>query len=89
METTRPLSDLERARIRWRARRGLLENDLIITRYLDVYETRLTQEDVRALTQLFEMGDNELLDILLARAEPEGVYDTPVIRDIVGKMRTL
>ncbi|MFA7439331.1 succinate dehydrogenase assembly factor 2, partial [Castellaniella sp.] len=37
-----PLSGLERARLRWRARRGLLENDLIITRYLDAFESRLT-----------------------------------------------
>src|SRR5690606_23276112 len=36
------LSELERARLRWRARRGLLENDLIITRFLDEYETQLT-----------------------------------------------
>jgi len=83
------LSDLERARIRWRARRGLLENDLIITKYLDAYETQLTQEDVSALTQLFEMGDNELLDVLLNRAELEGEYDLPLLHDIVGKMRTL
>jgi len=83
------LTDLERARIRWRARRGLLENDLIITKYLDAYERQLTQEDVSALTQLFEMGDNELLDVLLSRAELDGEYDTPLLRDIVGKMRTL
>ncbi len=83
------LTDLERARIRWRARRGLLENDLIITKYLDAYERELTQEDVSALTVLFEMGDNELLDVLLSRAELDGEYDTPVLRDIVGKMRSL
>lgn len=83
------LSDLERARIRWRARRGLLENDLIITKYLDQYESQLTQEDVSALTQLFEMGDNELLDVLLDRADLAGEYDTPRLHDIVGKMRTL
>jgi len=83
------LTELERARIRWRARRGLLENDLIITRYLDAYETTLTDQDVSALTELFELGDNELLDILLNRGEPEGALDTPLIRDIVGKMRAL
>lgn len=82
------LTELERARIRWRARRGLLENDLIITKYLDAYEQHLTQEDVSALTILFEMGDNELLDVLLSRAELEGEYDTPALRDIVGKMRS-
>lgn len=84
-----PLSELERARIRWRARRGLLENDLIITRYLDAYETQLTEEDVSALTVLFEMGDNELLDILLKRAELDGAYDTPRLREIIEKMRAI
>ncbi|CAM4103115.1 FAD assembly factor SdhE [Bordetella tumbae] len=83
------LTELERARLRWRARRGLLENDLIITRYLDAYETQLTDEDVGALTQLFEMGDNDLLDLLLARKELEGALDTPRLRTIVAKMREL
>lgn len=83
------LTELERARLRWRARRGLLENDLIITRYLDAYEVELTDDDVAALTQLFEMGDNDLLDLLLARKELEGDLDTPRLRGIIGQMRAL
>ncbi|HLR77848.1 MAG TPA: succinate dehydrogenase assembly factor 2 [Burkholderiaceae bacterium] len=83
------LTQLQRARLRWRARRGLLENDLIITRFLDRYEGELTNTDVAALSLLFEMDDNDLLDVLLARTEPEGVYDTPDIRRLVGKMREL
>jgi len=83
------LTELERARLRWRARRGLLENDLIVTRYLDAFETQLTDEDVSALTQLFEMGDNDLLDLLLARKELEGELNTPRLQDIVSKMREL
>ena len=68
----RKLSDLDRARLRWRARRGLLENDLIITRFLDQYEAELTDVDVAALTLLFEMSDTDLLDVLLGRQEPSG-----------------
>ncbi|OZI24881.1 succinate dehydrogenase assembly factor 2 [Bordetella genomosp. 7] len=83
------LTELDRTRLRWRARRGLLENDLIITRYLDAYETQLTDDDVKALTQLFELGDNDLLDLLLARKEPEGQLDTPRIHAIIGQMRAL
>jgi len=83
------LTELERARLRWRARRGLLENDLIITRYLDAYETQLTDEDVSVLTQLFELGDNDLLDLLLARTELEGALATPRLQMIVAKMREL
>lgn len=71
------LTELQRARLRWRARRGLLENDLIITRYLDACEDQLTDEDVTALTQLFELGDNDLLDLLLARKEPEERWTLP------------
>ena len=83
------LTELERARLRWRARRGLLENDLIITSFLDHYETRLTDTDVVALTCLFEMGDNELLDVLLGRKGLEGVYATPDIQRLVDQMRAL
>lgn len=89
MLSMKKLSDLERARLRWRARRGLLENDLILTRFLDRYETELTDTDVTALSRLFEMGDNELLDVLLARTQLKGVYDTPPIRRLVALMQEL
>ncbi len=85
----RTLTELERARLRWRARRGLLENDLMITRFLDQYENELTDQDVSALTRLFEMDDTVLLDVLLARAEPEGQYATPDIQRLVDIMRKL
>lgn len=77
------LTALERARLRWRARRGLLENDLIITKFLDRYETELNDDDVHSLAHLFEMDDNSLLDVLLAKADLEGTYDTPNIRRLV------
>jgi len=83
------LSELERSRLRWRARRGLLENDLILTRFLDQYETDLTESDVSALTKLFEMDDNELLDVLLERVSLRDEYDTPEIRRLVAQMQKL
>ena len=83
------LTDRDRVRLRWRARRGLLENDLIITRYLDAYELGLTDVEVGALTVLFELGDNELLDLLLARTEPEGALDTPTVRAVLAQMRAM
>ncbi len=81
------LTKLQRARLRWRARRGLLENDLIITRFLDQHEMSLTDEDVQALSILLELGDNELLDILLGRSEPEGENNTPAIQRVVKQLR--
>lgn len=85
----RTLTQLERARLRWRARRGLLENDLIVTRFLDKYEADLTDVDVAALDRLFLMGDHDLLDVLLARSEPQGEYDSPDIHRLIAIMRSL
>jgi antitoxin CptB len=59
-----------RRRLRWRARRGLLENDLVLTRFLDRHEATLSDREVAGLHVLLELPDNELLDLVLKRTEP-------------------
>jgi len=66
-----------RRRLRWRARRGLLENDLLLSRFLDRYEESLTDADVAGLDRLLDLGDNELLDLILGRREPAGEAASP------------
>ena len=83
------LSEHDRKRLRWRARRGLLENDLIMTRFLDAYEAVLTDEDVAVLTTLLALEDNDLMDLLLGRKEPEGSLDTPPVKEMLGRLRTV
>jgi len=77
----------KRARLRWRARRGLLENDLILTRFLDRYEAALTDEEVDAFSRLLDLTDNELMDLLLARREPEGEMDLIHVRKLLDRLR--
>ena len=55
--------------LRWRARRGLLENDLIIEKFLNRFEDQLSSQDIEALSKLLDLSDNDLLDLLLARKE--------------------
>ncbi len=81
------LSELDRRRLRWRARRGLLENDLIIERFLDRHEHALTEEQVAALMRLLDLSDNELLDLLLARKEPEPPLDGIADRSLLAQLR--
>jgi len=78
---------VKRARLRWRARRGLLENDLIITRFLDAHETTLTDEEVDAFSRLMELSDNELMDLLLARKEPVDDVDLPHVHALLARLR--
>ena len=77
-----------RARLRWRSRRGLLENDIILTRFLDAHETELTDEEVDAFTRLLDLSDNALMDLVLARKEPEGEIDLPHVHAMLQRLRS-
>ncbi|CAB3809753.1 hypothetical protein LMG28614_07114 [Paraburkholderia ultramafica] len=77
MSTSHQSDPLCRARLRWRARRGLLENDLFFERFLGKYEHVLSDADVGALTRLFDLSDNDLMDVLLARKKLEGELADP------------
>jgi len=54
-------------RLRWKARRGLLENDLLLSQFLDAQLTSLSDGELDVLDQLLQLGDNDLLDILMGR----------------------
>ena len=74
-------------RLRWRARRGLLENDLLIGRFIDRHGRTLDTAQKQALLKLLELPDTELLDLLLARTEPVSPLDTADVHALLGKMR--
>jgi antitoxin CptB len=78
---------VELRRLRWRARRGLLENDLLIGRFLDRHGRTLDAAQNRALLKLLELPDTELLDLLLGRTEPVPPLDSPEVRGLLDRMR--
>jgi antitoxin CptB len=82
------LGDRELSRLKWRCRRGLLENDLFIERYFQRHEATLTVRDAAGLSALMDLADNDLLDLLLRRTEPEGELDRPEVRDTLARLRT-
>ncbi len=56
-----------RVRLRWRAKRGLLENDIIMTRFFEQHEARLTDDEVYGLDLLLDLPDDELFALLMNR----------------------
>jgi antitoxin CptB len=78
----------ELSKLRWRCRRGLLENDLFIERFFERHAQGLTKRQAAALTELMELADNDLLDLLLARKEPEGELDKADVRDLLRMLRS-
>nr|WP_315472688.1 succinate dehydrogenase assembly factor 2 [uncultured Undibacterium sp.] len=78
---------VNRARLRWRARRGLLENDLILTRFLDAHEVTMSDEEVDAFSRLMDISDNELMDLLMGKTEPEDQLDLPQVKTLLTRLR--
>jgi antitoxin CptB len=76
------VGDAELRRLRWRCRRGLLENDLMLTRFLDQEERRLDDKALRDLNELLAFDDHTLWDLLSGRAEPD-----PRLTSIVHRVR--
>ena len=74
-------------RLKWRCRRGLLENDLLIERFFARHGSRITNRQVEGLQALTELADNDLLDLLLARHEPVGELDCPEVREVLALIR--
>ena len=82
------IDERELSKLKWRCRRGLLENDLFIERFFARHEATITQEQARGLRTLMDLSDNDLLDLLLARKEPEGELRSAEVIQVLGLMRS-
>ena len=78
------------SKLRWRCRRGLLENDLFIARFFERYDQALNVRQADALGVLMDLSDNDLLDLFLARkslAQVEATLDHADLREILKMVR--
>ena len=73
--------------LRWRSRRGLVENDLYIERFFTTYGHQLTQRHADAWSALMNLADNDLMDLFLRRTEPQGDLDTPEVTAVLEMVR--
>ena len=80
MENTSPLLDLRSmSKLRWRCRRGLLENDLLIEKFFARHEETLTVRQAQGVGDLMDLSDNDLLDLLLQRKTPFQLTDASAV----------
>jgi antitoxin CptB len=75
------------SKLRWRCRRGLLENDLFIERFFQRHESTLTVRQALGLEILMDLADNDLLDLLLRRREPQGELDRAEVHEVLAQLR--
>lgn len=59
------MKEFERAR--WRCRRGLLELDIVLQRFMDQHYRQLDQHELEQFERLLSLPDNDLWDLITAR----------------------
>lgn len=78
-------------RLKSDARRGLLENDLILDRFFKRYADELTVEQGLVLGQLLALSDNDLMDLLIGRVDfvdsLDDLCNTPCFKAVLGHLR--
>ncbi len=82
------INERDLSKLKWRCRRGLLENDLFIERFFRRHESQLTEFHAEGLRQLMDLSDNDLLDLMLARKEPADDLARPDVHAVLAMLRT-
>jgi antitoxin CptB len=61
------LDRVAREKLKWKCRRGLLELDLVLARFLEGHE--VGEEDAAPLDELLALPDNDLWEIVSGRSD--------------------
>ena len=73
-------------RLRWNCRRGLLENDLVLEKFLERHAGSLEGEHLAAFRTLLDLDDNALWALLSGRSDkPSG--SSPAFADVLAMLR--
>ena len=70
-------------RLKWKCRRGLLELDLVLERFVDRNASALDEDELARLRELLELPDNNLWDIVSGRSDMYAAR----LGDVVARLR--
>ena len=82
------ISDIELNRMRWAARRGMLELDLVLEPFVNGRYANLSEADRACFVQLMKSEDQDLFGWFLRRAEPEDPELAQIVKQILEFSRT-
>ena len=71
-------------RLKWRSRRGLLELDIILDRFWSGTK-QLEEDEAAMLERLLALPDNDLLDLVMGRADTNEKY----LHSMLQRLRTV
>lgn len=75
-------------RMRWAARRGMLELDLVLEPFVTARYAQLCEADRRSFQRLMQCEDQDLFAWLMQRAEPDREELAGIVRQVLEFTRT-
>jgi len=69
-------------RVRWRCRRGLLELDIILGRFVEAHYARLSLPERETFEQFLDMADNPLWDMISGKINTVSNEQTELLEKI-------
>ena len=70
------------ARIRWRSRRGLLELDIVLGRFIDSCYENSNESEQGVFEALLDMSDNQLWDMITGRQQAQQIVQGALLEKI-------
>ncbi|MFC1747277.1 succinate dehydrogenase assembly factor 2 [Pseudomonadota bacterium] len=76
--------NVEKSRLQWRCRRGMLELDLLLLPFVENVYDLLSKDERHRFHLLLDLQDQELLECLMLQKSPEDES----LNDIISKVRS-
>ena len=84
LDRNTPLGERALSKLRWRCRRGLLENDLFIERFFNRYSPQMTVGQARGLYILMDLSDNDLMDLFMKRKPLDAEIESEEVSEVLS-----
>jgi len=72
----------ELERVRWRSRRGLLELDIVLGRFIEKYYDGLDLTERQTFEEMLDMPDNSLWDMIAGRQQATQIEQQALLEKI-------
>lgn len=82
---THLMSEVEKKRLAWRCRRGMLELDIVLQKFIHSHFASLSETELKQLDVLLDYPDNDFWDLVSTRKD---VTDNDDLHSLLAKLRS-
>jgi antitoxin CptB len=86
MNQTNQMRDVEQRRLIWRCRRGMLELDIVLQRFVNKQFDTLSLDELQVFDEMLELPDNDFWELI---SSPENPEKNETLNAVVTKLKAV